>query len=38
MPGAKYQAWWTEADWQNWHQGDFDPYLDVVFEAFGANA
>lgn len=26
----------TEADWQNWQQKDFDPYLDVVFEAFGA--
>jgi len=27
----------TEADWQNWQQSDFNPYLDVVFEAFGAN-
>ncbi|MDP9079516.1 MAG: amidohydrolase family protein [Bacteroidota bacterium] len=27
----------TEADWQNWQEGDFEPYLDVVFEAFGAN-
>ncbi|ASU34993.1 amidohydrolase family protein [Mucilaginibacter xinganensis] len=25
----------TEADWQNWKPGDFEPYLDVVFEAFG---
>ncbi len=25
----------TEADWQNWVSGDFRPYLDVVFEAFG---
>jgi len=25
----------TEADWQNWLLGDFEPYLDVVFEAFG---
>lgn len=27
----------TEADWQNWTPGDFEPYLDVVFEAFGTN-
>lgn len=27
----------TEADWQNWKITDFEPYLDVVFEAFGAN-
>jgi len=26
----------TEADWKNWHAGDFKYYLDVVFEAFGA--
>lgn len=25
----------TEADWANWKAGDFQPYLDVVFEAFG---
>lgn len=25
----------TEADWQHWTAGDFKPYLDVVFEAFG---
>jgi L-fuconolactonase len=25
----------TEADWQNWKAEDFEPYLDVVFEAFG---
>jgi L-fuconolactonase len=25
----------TEADWQNWVLSDFEPYLDVVFEAFG---
>lgn len=25
----------TEADWANWKPGDFQPYLDVVFEAFG---
>ena len=27
----------TEADWQNWKYEDFTPYLDVVFEAFGAD-
>ncbi|MBI3651425.1 MAG: amidohydrolase family protein [Acidobacteria bacterium] len=27
----------TEANWQNWHQDDFTPYLDVVFDAFGAD-
>lgn len=27
----------TEADWQHWTPGDFDPYLDVVFESFGAD-
>ena len=26
----------TEADWQGWKPGDFMPYLDVVFEAFGS--
>lgn len=26
----------TEADWHNWKQADFTPYLDLVFEAFGA--
>ncbi|WP_448702025.1 amidohydrolase family protein [Mucilaginibacter sp. AW1-3] len=25
----------TEADWKNWKTDDFEPYLDVVFEAFG---
>jgi L-fuconolactonase len=25
----------TEADWKNWAIDDFEPYLDVVFEAFG---
>lgn len=25
----------TEADWQHWQTADFEPYLDVVFEAFG---
>jgi L-fuconolactonase len=27
----------TEADWRNWKPQDFKPYLDVVFEAFGAD-
>jgi len=27
----------TEADWKNWRQEDFIPYLDVVIEAFGPN-
>lgn len=27
----------TEADWQKWQRADFRPYLDVVFEAFGAD-
>ena len=26
----------TEADWQKWQPSDLRPYLDVVFEAFGA--
>jgi L-fuconolactonase len=26
----------TEADWKKWKRDDFTPYLDVVFEAFGA--
>jgi L-fuconolactonase len=25
----------TEADWKNWRDADFAPYLDVVFDAFG---
>ena len=25
----------TEADWHDWHETDFKPYLDVVFGAFG---
>jgi L-fuconolactonase len=25
----------TEADWKNWKREDFEPYLDVVFDAFG---
>jgi L-fuconolactonase len=27
----------TEADWRSWQPGDFTPYLDVVFDAFGTN-
>lgn len=27
----------TEADWSDWKQEDFTPYLDVVLENFGAN-
>ena len=26
----------TEANWQTWNEPDFTPYLNVVFEAFGA--
>ncbi|RKR80867.1 L-fuconolactonase [Mucilaginibacter gracilis] len=26
----------TEADWKNWKAEDFFPYMDVAFEAFGA--
>lgn len=25
----------TEADWKNWKQEDFAPYLDIVVESFG---
>ena len=25
----------TEGDWQSWEPGDFDPYLEVILEAFG---
>lgn len=25
----------TEADWQNWQESDFKPYMQVVFDAFG---
>jgi L-fuconolactonase len=27
----------TEADWKHWKAGDFKPYLDAVFGAFGAD-
>ena len=26
----------TEADWKDWKAGEFKPYLDAVFDAFGA--
>lgn len=26
----------TEADWSNWKESDFEPYVDIVLEAFGA--
>ncbi|HEY8928096.1 MAG TPA: amidohydrolase family protein [Mucilaginibacter sp.] len=26
----------TEADWKKWQYAHFEPYLDIVFEAFGA--
>jgi len=39
---AKHENVWckvsgmvTEADWHNWVLNDFEPYLDVIFEAFG---
>ena len=39
---AKFKNVWckvsgmvTEANWNQWKQSDFRPYLDVVFEAFG---
>ena len=41
---AKYENVWckvsgmvTEADWSNWQAVDFEPYLDVIFEAFGVD-
>lgn len=27
----------TEADWTNWTEADFTPYIDVVFETFGTD-
>ena len=27
----------TEADWKNWKQEDFTPYMDTVVESFGTN-
>ena len=41
---AKHENVWckvsgmvTEADWTNWQGVDFEPYLDVIFEAFGVD-
>jgi L-fuconolactonase len=33
---CKFSGMVTEADWQQWQFSDFRPYLDTVFEAFGA--
>lgn len=32
---CKLSGLFTEADWSNWKEEDFYPYLDVVFETFG---
>jgi len=32
---CKLSGLFTEAKWKEWSAGDFYPYLDVVFEAFG---
>lgn len=34
---CKLSGMLTEADWRNWRQTDFRPYLDVVFDAFGTD-
>ena len=34
---CKLSGLFTEAAWKEWSAGDFYPYLDVVFEAFGTN-
>ena len=41
---AKHENVWckvsgmvTEANWSNWQVTDFEPYLDVIFEAFGVD-
>jgi len=38
-PGVfcKLSGLFTEAKWKEWSAGDFYPYLDVVFEAFGTD-
>jgi len=38
-PGVycKLSGLFTETKWKQWSAGEFYPYLDVVFEAFGAN-
>jgi L-fuconolactonase len=34
---CKLSGLFTEANWKNWSPGEFYPYLDVVFKAFGAD-
>ncbi len=34
---CKLSGLFTEAAWKSWSAGDFYPYLDVVFEAFGTD-
>jgi L-fuconolactonase len=34
---CKLSGLFTEANWKQWSAGDFYPYLDVVFEAFGTD-
>ncbi len=34
---CKLSGLFTEAEWKSWSAGDFYPYLDVVFEAFGTD-
>jgi L-fuconolactonase len=34
---CKLSGLFTETKWRQWSAGDFYPYLDVVFEAFGEN-
>lgn len=34
---CKISGMLTEADWTKWKTEDFTPYLDVIFNAFGAN-
>lgn len=34
---CKVSGLFTEAAWKQWSAGDFYPYLDVVFEAFGTD-
>ena len=34
---CKFSGMVTEADWKSWNHFDFEPYLEVAFEAFGAD-
>jgi L-fuconolactonase len=34
---CKLSGLFTETKWKEWSPGDFYPYLDVVFEAFGTD-